>query len=247
MERRKDEHLPPTASSQLNAAREINVEVDREALKKVMALMYEDDNIEDGEKLAKAIQETIEIVRASYGQLNQGTALLNFRRARYVAIMTSQKIMLDREVSKLINKTARELVEVQEQAGDVDAFPQALEKIVGRKFAFKVEVADYNIEREWYVYTIVKMTDDKHVIGELLKKVLHSEESLNEQPGSVNGDSSVGFGGVKDAFSVTGENNTRPNKRKLEVIPKPDFEDSEDTPNKKPKFDLVKDIKIEKP
>ncbi|GJZ48942.1 uncharacterized protein Tco_0603132 [Tanacetum coccineum] len=83
-----------------------------------------------------------------------------------------------------------------------------LEKIMGRKFAFKVEVADYNIEREWYVYTIVKMTDDKHVIGELLKKVLHSEESLNEQPGSVNGDSSVGFGGVKDAFSVTGENNT---------------------------------------
>ncbi|GJU73880.1 replication protein A 70 kDa DNA-binding subunit B [Tanacetum coccineum] len=166
-------------------------------------------------------------------------------------------IMFDREVSKLINKTARELVEVQEQAGDVDAFPQALEKIVGRKFAFKVEVADYNIEREWYVYTIVKMTDDKHVIGELLKKVLHSEESLNEQPGSVNGDSSVGFGGVKDAFSVTGENNTpstvekdsatSPDKRKLEVIPKPDFEDSEDTPNKKPKFDLVKDIKIEKP
>nr|GEX51051.1 hypothetical protein [Tanacetum cinerariifolium] len=35
------------------------------------------------------------------------------------------------------------------EAGDVDAFPQALEKLVGRKFAFKVEVADYNIKREW--------------------------------------------------------------------------------------------------
>ena len=46
---------------------------------------------------------------------------------------------------------------------------------MGKKFAFKIDVADYNIEREWYVYTVVKMTDDKHVIGELLKKVLNNE------------------------------------------------------------------------
>ncbi|GJY36051.1 putative leucine-rich repeat domain, L domain-like protein [Tanacetum coccineum] len=32
--------------------------------------------------------------------------------------------------------------------GDVDTFPQALEKLVGRKFAFKIKVAEYNIERE---------------------------------------------------------------------------------------------------
>nr|GEW28555.1 hypothetical protein [Tanacetum cinerariifolium] len=38
------------------------------------------------------------------------------------------------------------------EAGDVDAFLQALEKLVGRKFAFKVEVADYNIERECKIF-----------------------------------------------------------------------------------------------
>ncbi|GJW74239.1 hypothetical protein Tco_0133609 [Tanacetum coccineum] len=34
----------------------------------------------------------------------------------------------------------------------VDAFSQTLKKLVGRKIAFKVEIADYNIERECYVY-----------------------------------------------------------------------------------------------
>ncbi|PWA34876.1 replication protein A 70 kDa DNA-binding subunit B [Artemisia annua] len=163
-------------------------------------------------------------------------------------------ILFDREVSILINKSARELVEIQEQAGDVDQFPQALEKLVGRKFAFKIDVAEYNIEREWYVYTVVKMTDDKHVIGELLKKVLNNEESVNGGSASVNAESSVGCGGVKDALSVTGENKTpstvdkdtatSPEKKKLEAIP---FDDSDETPNKKPKLDLLKDIKIEKP
>ncbi|PWA50288.1 replication protein A 70 kDa DNA-binding subunit B [Artemisia annua] len=163
-------------------------------------------------------------------------------------------ILFDRDVSRLINKSARELVEIQEQAGDVDQFPQALEKLVGRKFAFKIDVADYNIEREWYVYTVVKMTDDKHVIDELLKKVLKNEESVNGGSASVNAESSVGCGGVKDALSMTGENKTpstvdkdtatSPEKKKLEAIP---FDDSDETPNKKPKLDLLKDIKIEKP
>ena len=49
------------------------------------------------------------------------------------------------------------------RAGDVDSFLQALEKLVGIKFAFKVETADYNIEREWYMYTIVKLTDYQHL------------------------------------------------------------------------------------
>ncbi|PWA82836.1 replication protein A 70 kDa DNA-binding subunit B [Artemisia annua] len=96
-------------------------------------------------------------------------------------------ILFDREVSRHINKSARELVEIQEQASDVDQFPQALEKLVGRKFALKIDVAEYNIEREWYVYTILKMTDDKHVIGELLKKVLNNEESVNDGSASVKG------------------------------------------------------------
>ncbi|GJV11615.1 hypothetical protein Tco_1353156 [Tanacetum coccineum] len=62
------------------------------------------------------------------------------------------------------------------------------------------------IPREWYVYTVFKMIDDKHVIAELLKKVLHNE-SVNDHYGISVG-SSVGFGGVKDAFFVTGENKT---------------------------------------
>ncbi|GKC06691.1 hypothetical protein Tco_0998301 [Tanacetum coccineum] len=58
------------------------------------------------------------------------------------------------------------------------------------------------IPREWYVYTVFKMIDDKHVIDE----VLHNE-SVNDHYG-INVGSSDGFGGVKDAFSVTGENKT---------------------------------------
>ncbi|PWA67939.1 hypothetical protein CTI12_AA314680 [Artemisia annua] len=122
-----------------------------------------------------------------------------------------------------------------DEAGDVDQFPRALEKLVGRKFAFKIDVAEYNIEREWYIYTMVKMTDDKHVIGELLKKVLNNEDALsmtreNKTPTTVEKDSA-----------------TSPEKRKLKAIPNPDFDDSDDTPNKKLKLDLLKEIKIEMP
>nr|GEY77465.1 hypothetical protein [Tanacetum cinerariifolium] len=87
-----------------------------------------------------------------------------------------------------------------------------------------------------------------------MKKRYGRVESLNEHSGSVNAESSVG---VKDAFSVTGENNTpvtvekdnatNPDKRQAEAIHKPDFDDSEDMPYKKPKLDLLKNIKIEKP
>ncbi|GKE42506.1 hypothetical protein Tco_1469790, partial [Tanacetum coccineum] len=43
----------------------------------------------------------------------------------------------------------------------VDAFLEALEKLVGRKFAFNVEIDDYNIEREWF--------DEMGKVGVMLK------------------------------------------------------------------------------
>ena len=51
----------------------------------------------------------------------------------------------------------------------------------------------------------------------------------------------------KTPSTVDKDTATSPEKRKLEAIPNPDFDDSDDTPNKKLKLDLLKDIKIEKP
>nr|GEV78409.1 putative reverse transcriptase domain-containing protein [Tanacetum cinerariifolium] len=94
-------------------------------------------------------------------------------------------IIFDREITRIINKSALELLEIQEKAGNVHSFPQALVKLVGSKFSFKVRISDYNIERECYMYNVDKMTNDHHVVSDLLNSIL-----------------------LIDAFSVTGENNT---------------------------------------
>ena len=51
----------------------------------------------------------------------------------------------------------------------------------------------------------------------------------------------------KTPSTVDKDSVTSPKKKKLEAIPNPDFDDSDETPNKKLKLDLLKDIKIEKP
>ncbi|PWA99370.1 hypothetical protein CTI12_AA009110 [Artemisia annua] len=89
-------------------------------------------------------------------------------------------IMFDREVSRLINMSAQQLLEIQKHIGDINTFPQVFGKFVGRKFSFKVEIFDYNIEGGRHAYNVLKMMDDHQVVPELHK--IHAED---EDVGSV--------------------------------------------------------------
>ncbi|GJX91302.1 hypothetical protein Tco_0344628 [Tanacetum coccineum] len=73
---------------------------------------------------------------------------------------------------------------------------------VSKSLSTRVQGSWWKFKNRNGVYTVFKMIDDKHVIDE----VLHNE-SVNDHYG-INVGSSDGFGGVKDAFSVTGENKT---------------------------------------
>ncbi|PWA67255.1 replication protein A 70 kDa DNA-binding subunit B [Artemisia annua] len=89
-------------------------------------------------------------------------------------------IMFDREVSRLTNMSAQQLLEIQKhsikftQIGDINTFPQVFGKFVGRKFAFKVEILIILSRGGSHAYNVLKMMDDNQVVPEL-PKTLFSE------------------------------------------------------------------------
>ncbi|PWA80356.1 S-adenosyl-L-methionine-dependent methyltransferase MidA [Artemisia annua] len=97
-----------------------------------------------------------------------------------------------REISRIINNSALELLKIQEQSVDVHSFLSALQQLVGSKFAFKVDISHYNIEKELYVYNVEKMTNDEHVISGLLNTIKQIE-SLYYDPCSVGKDNDTKY------------------------------------------------------
>ncbi|PWA56685.1 hypothetical protein CTI12_AA416340 [Artemisia annua] len=81
-------------------------------------------------------------------KVNPKIVLPRFRLHARVADVSGRTafIMFDREVSRLINMNAQQLLEIQKHIAVINTFPQIFGKFVGRKFAFKVEIPDYNIE-----------------------------------------------------------------------------------------------------
>lgn len=52
----------------------------------------------------------------------------------------------------------------------MDIYPDDLNVVLEKKFAFKIDVTNYNLERNVPVYGISKLTDDYKIISELEKK-----------------------------------------------------------------------------
>ncbi|KAK9053179.1 hypothetical protein SSX86_029811 [Deinandra increscens subsp. villosa] len=78
--------------------------------------------------------------------------------------------------------------------------PTDLQALLERKYAFKIDVSDFNIKKRYKFYTVVKMTDDQAIIKALDDKynieqhyVSDSVKSSSKEPQSNN------FGSEKDA------------------------------------------------
>ncbi|KAK9048971.1 hypothetical protein SSX86_032062 [Deinandra increscens subsp. villosa] len=87
--------------------------------------------------------------------------------------------------------------------------PTDLQALLERKYAFKIDVSDFNIKKRYKFYTVVKMTDDQAIIKALDDKynieqhyVSDSVKSSSKEPQSNN------FGSEKDVMSVTDDNET---------------------------------------
>ncbi|XP_076884458.1 replication protein A 70 kDa DNA-binding subunit A-like [Bidens hawaiensis] len=81
--------------------------------------------------------------------------------------------LFDRDAKLIINKTASELLATKDE-DDVghSGFPTELNSLLEKKFAFKVEIADFNFMNNVEVYGISKLTDDQEIIYAIEKRLM---------------------------------------------------------------------------
>ncbi|XP_076943044.1 uncharacterized protein LOC143613132 [Bidens hawaiensis] len=86
--------------------------------------------------------------------------------------------LFDRDAKMLTNKTAKELIDSQnENKVENGGFPAKLDCLLEKIFAFKVDVAYFNFRNNVENYGINKLTDDTNIITELQKR---QNNRLNE-------------------------------------------------------------------
>ncbi|KAD5802810.1 hypothetical protein E3N88_14170 [Mikania micrantha] len=99
--------------------------------------------------------------------------------------------IFDRDVTKLIHKFARELLDGVDQ-----------------KFAFKIEVSDFNLKNNYQVYGILKITNDSSILSELDKRVNiiqpNDSDSLNLTMSEFTSQDTTGM----KVMSFSGDNST---------------------------------------
>ncbi|XP_076945943.1 uncharacterized protein LOC143617195 [Bidens hawaiensis] len=112
--------------------------------------------------------------------------------------------LFDRDATMLTKKTAKELIDSQNEVEN-GGFPAELDSILEKRFAFKVDVADFNFRNNVEDYGISKLTDETNIITELHKGLdVHSNSltlgaSLSEFQSS---------GSVSVKLSEFGDNQT---------------------------------------
>ncbi|GJW70065.1 nucleic acid-binding, OB-fold, replication protein A, OB domain protein [Tanacetum coccineum] len=137
--------------------------------------------------------------------------------------------LFDRIANALLNKDANELVEKQLKDGAIDVLPEDFNDLLEKKLAFKVDITDYNLSKNKYVYGVSQICQEADVIEELELKVPTLEatvsSSLTPSLGFISPPSRLKY---QDSASETGDTSslieslkdtgTSPIKRKLEDV-----------------------------
>ncbi|CAH1434000.1 unnamed protein product [Lactuca virosa] len=94
--------------------------------------------------------------------------------------------LFDREAKRLLDISAFELKKIHEAAGDsLHLFPNQMNVLKNRKFAFLVDITSYNVINYNNIYTVVKLTEDVSIVSDLeskLEVISVQSVSLNEVP-----------------------------------------------------------------
>ncbi|KAK9060051.1 hypothetical protein SSX86_020755 [Deinandra increscens subsp. villosa] len=74
--------------------------------------------------------------------------------------------LFDRDASRLIEKSAADLLDIYGE----DKFPEEINSLVEKRFAFKIEITEYNFKNNYQVYGVSALLDDSSVVSKLDKK-----------------------------------------------------------------------------
>ncbi|KAJ0843662.1 putative nucleic acid-binding, replication factor A [Helianthus annuus] len=83
--------------------------------------------------------------------------------------------LFDRDACRILKTTAANLIEKHVAGGDKGLYPDEFEALLGKKFAFKIDISEFNIEHNFWFFGVSKLTDDEDIIFELEKKANNIE------------------------------------------------------------------------
>ncbi|GJX78596.1 replication protein A 70 kDa DNA-binding subunit C-like protein [Tanacetum coccineum] len=134
------------------------------------------DDIPDGtEKLVCVLLGTIKDIQEEYGWY-----YIAFRKYNKNVVSKSESLkdidVTDNEGGDKINVRVQDgtgtisLVLFDHEDGDVNSFPKDFDKLINKKFIFKIEVSKFNYENGYDVYTISKLCDDAEIMDAMIKR-----------------------------------------------------------------------------
>ncbi|XP_076927594.1 uncharacterized protein LOC143591200 [Bidens hawaiensis] len=114
----------------------------------------------------------------------------------------------DRNAYKILNVTAEKLVEENNGGFDV---PSIFNTLLQKKYAFKIDVKEYNIVKNAMNFNIAKFSEDPVILNSLEKKFINDKPEISEQNQLSSGDcQSEDTVNNKEIISFTGENSITP-------------------------------------
>ncbi|GJT50018.1 putative ribonuclease H-like domain-containing protein [Tanacetum coccineum] len=95
---------------------------------------------------------------------------------------TSSLVLFKKEVKSLLNGvSAYQLLETRERNGKLDEFPYDFNQIIDRKYAFKINMDDWQSKKELPLWTVMKMSDDHEIINALIPLITSSKNRTNHK------------------------------------------------------------------
>ncbi|KAI3683260.1 hypothetical protein L1987_83763 [Smallanthus sonchifolius] len=87
--------------------------------------------------------------------------------------------LFDHEATKF-KKKGSALIEKHLSGGDKGLYPDEFSELLGKKFAFKIEITDFDVDNKHWFFGISKLTDNADIISQLEKKANNYEPGNSE-------------------------------------------------------------------
>nr|KAJ0217173.1 hypothetical protein LSAT_V11C300155850 [Lactuca sativa] len=94
-------------------------------------------------------------------------------------------VLFDRHVKDLIRRGNHWLMEKISKDQGCQKIPDEFNTILNKKFVFKFQISKFNLENNYHVYTVHKMTNDELVVGAVFKDSPPYEENNIHSDGTL--------------------------------------------------------------
>lgn len=145
---------------------------------------------------------------------NDGTqAYPSYRIRIYIRVQDDTGIacltMFERDVTRIVSKKAATLFAKMNNMERFVPYPEEFNQLLDKQFVFKVNVSDFNLNKNYKCFTINRLTDNEEVIKSVLKRSALTEDVTSEveTPLAVM-DLTHDSNDSKEVVSVTEENGT---------------------------------------